>query len=257
MAQKYGVGYKVQDNASTKVKKEYSNAEYQSLFTPPDASKRPQNYPADFTSFEETYSTTPANGLPYPYTAKLATVAPNVFTSAGKAYAAVPPTASSKVFVHDHDHHGKHHFVHDVVGHYITDVAGHKLKHVGEVLESGLLTEPIIHKLSFAKAALLQLLAIIGPLSAIKTIHVVAKASEPHHAREAEVPAGPSAAGPVEPGEFGHHAPPPTLVGIIMHFVSQLSKFNADAKLHLIPNLLKIVSSSSAASSRVSGHHGH
>lgn len=258
MGQKYGVGYKVQPDASSnKVKKEYSNSEYQNLFSPDVVGKRPQNYQSEFTSFDDTYSTTSASGLPYPYTGKLATVAPNVFTSGGKAFIA-PPTASSKVFVHDHDHHhGKHHFVHDVVGHYITDVAGHKLKHAGEVLESGLLTEPIIHKLSFAKAALLQLLAIIGPLSAIKTIHVVAKASEPHHRSEPEhevPPVGPT--GPVEHGGegFGHHSYPPTLVGIMMHFMASLSKFNTDAKLHLIPNLLKIISSASAASSRVSKH---
>lgn len=267
---KYSVGYKVQDSPSNKVKKEFSNNEYSNLFIP-DTNKRSPSYSPDFSSFDETYSTTSANLLPYPYTGKLSPVS---YASADpKPY--VPPTASSKIFIHHephehghHSHHGhhghhghhvhdKHHFVHDVVGHYITDVAGHKLRHVGEALESGELTEPIIHKLSFAKAALLQLLAIIGPLSAIKTIHVVAKASEPHHHEPDH--AEPPAIGPYgEHSEHhGAHPYPHTLVGMIMHFVAQLSKFNTDAKLHLIPNLLKVVSYASSSSAHVSNHHPH
>lgn len=254
---KFNVGYKSQDGPSNKVKKEYSNAEY--LFMPEN--KRAQTFSPDYGSFDEFGS---PNGGPsaiqfaYPGGLKLSPPPGSIHVSKP---APSPATASNKVFVHHHDHldhHDKPHFIHDVVGHYITDVAGHKLKHYGEALESGALTEPIIHKLSFAKAALLQLLAIIGPLSAIKTIHVVAKASEPHEPEHIEAVPGPF------PGEHiesfaPHHAPPypPTLVGMILHFIGSLSKFNKDAKLHLIPNLLRVVSHASAASSHVSAHHHH
>ncbi|XP_065200493.1 uncharacterized protein LOC135831722 [Planococcus citri] len=247
---KFNIGYKI-DPPSNKVKKEYSNSEY--LF-PPDSSKRPQTFTPDF-SYED-YSSTPGTSLlsfPYPGQLKPSSLPAN-FLSTPKQF---PPTASSKIFVHGH--HDKPHVIHDLVGHVITDVAGHKLKHYGEALESGALTEPIIHKLSFAKAALLQLLAIIGPLSAIKTIHVVAKASDPHHHEPEHFEGVPP------PGAFSEHidpfppAPHPhyssTLSGILFNFIAQLSKFNTEAKLHLIPNLLKIISSSSSSSAHASAHH--
>lgn len=246
---KFNVGYKIQDAPSNKVKKEYGNNEY--LFAP-EANKRPQTFTPDFTSFEDYSSTASPSLLQFPFTGQLKpnNNAPNFLSNPTK----FPPTASSKVFIHPHD---KPHIFHDVVGHYITDVAGHKLKHVGEALESGAYTEPIIHKLSFAKAALLQLLAIIGPLSAIKTIHFVAKASEPHEPEHLEgIPPIPFASDHVDP--YPPHSPyPPTLVGMILHFVAQLSKFNTEAKLHLIPNLLRIVSGASSSSAHASGHGHH
>ncbi len=258
---KYSVGYKVQDGGTTKVKKEYGSNDYQSLFASADSGK---------FSFDDGYSSTPTIqpsllSPAYPYTGQLKIAVPAVTPTNVYPKPFQPPTASNKIFIHHdgphdhhHHHHDKHHFVHDVVGHYITDVAGHKLKHVGEVLESGALTEPIIHKLSFAKAALLQLLAIIGPLSAIKTIHVVAKASDPHH--EPDHVDGLSSGPPAPVAEHAEFHPPPahyppTLIGMIMHFVAQLSKFNTEAKLHLIPNLLKVVSYASSSSAHSSGHH--
>lgn len=138
--------------------------------------------------------------------------------------------------------------MHDVVGHYISDVAGHKIKHVGEVLQSGELNEPIIHKLFFAKAALLPLLAIIGSLSAINGVHLVAKASDPH----THEPEGHAAAAP-DHEDFGHSPHPGTFVGFIYHFLSQLSKFNTAAKVHFFPNLFRIVSKTSASSAHASG----
>ncbi|XP_065204926.1 uncharacterized protein LOC135834877 [Planococcus citri] len=247
---KFSIGYKIQDSASNKVKKEYSNSEY--LF-PPESSKRPQTFTPDF-SYED-YSTSPAPSLlsfPYPGQQKPSSL-PSNFFSTPKQF---PPTASSKVFVHGH--YDKPHVIHDLVGHVITDVAGHKLKHYGEALESGALTEPIIHKLSFAKAALLQLLAIIGPLSAIKTIHVAAKASGPHHHEPEYLEGVPPGAfsehiDPFVPGPHPHHSS--TLSGIIFNLIASLSKFNTEAKIHLIPNLLKIISSSSSASAHASAHH--
>lgn len=260
---KYNVGYKVQDSSTTKVKKEYGSNEYQNLFSPNTNKRSPYNS-ADFASFDESYTTTASpNIVSYPYSGqlKLNNNGDNLYTqSSSKTYA--PATASNKVFIHHGHHDEPHHFVHDVVEHYITDVAGHKLKHVGEALESGELTEPIIHKLSFAKAALLQLLAIIGPLSAIKTIHVVAKASDPHHHHHEgghidgiSAPASPIPSEHEEP--HSHHHYSPTLAGIILHFVAQLSKFNTEAKLHLIPNLLKLVSYASSSSAHSSAHHPH
>lgn len=266
LSKKYNVGYKVQEAGTTKVKKEFSNSEYLNLFAP-DSLKRPYSN-NEFTSFDETYSTTSAPLLQYPYPGQLK------INFAQDEYAPKPEPpqpyspviAANKAF-----HHDKGHLVHDAVGHFITDVAGHKLKHVGEVLESGEFTEPIIHKLSLAKAALLQLLAIIGPLSAIKTIHFVARASDPHHPHHPEhaehvesyIPPAPAPAPlPVPlPAEVAEYEPaphyPPTLVGMILHFVAQLSKFNTEAKVHLIPNLLKVLSRTSASSAHVSGHISH
>lgn len=138
--------------------------------------------------------------------------------------------------------------MHDVVGHYISDVAGHKIRHVGEVLESGALNEPIIHKLFFAKAALLPLLAIIGSLSAINGVHFVAKASAHPHGPE---PEGHAVSAPDHEG-YGHDYHPNTLVGLIYHFMSRLSKFNNEAKVHFLPNLLGVISRTSSSSAHVS-----
>lgn len=258
---KYNVGYKVQEGGTTKVKKEYSNSEYLNLFAP-DSLKRPYGT-NELASYDETYSTTAAPLLQYPYTGQLKiNLAPEYTPKAEPPQPYPPVIATNKVY-----HHDKGHLIHDALGHFITDVASHKLKHVGEVLESGEFTEPIIHKLSIAKAALLQLLAIIGPLSAIKTVHFVARASDPHHPHHPEPiehvdnyisPAPVPVPVPAEVAEF-EPAPhyPPTLIGMILHFVAQLSRFNTEAKVHLIPNLLKVLGRTSASSAHVSGNAPH
>lgn len=261
-SKKYNVGYKVQEAGTTKVKKEFSNNEYLNLFAP-ESLKRPYSN-NEFASFDGTYSTTAAPLPQYPYPGQLKiNFAPEYTPKPEPPQPYSPDIATNKIF-----HHDKAHLLHDVLGHFITDVAGHKLKHAGEALESGEYTEPIVHKLSLAKAALLQLLAIIGPLSAIKTIHFVARASDPHphHPEHVEhvdgyIPPAPVPAPVPLPAEVAEYEPaphyPPTLIGMILNFVAQLSKFNTEAKVHLIPNLLKVLGRTSSSSAHVSGHFPH
>jgi len=246
------------------VKNEFGDGDYHPVFGPEGGLKRP--YTAeDFLSFDgrdehagEHYSSTAGPLARYPYV-DYSTVAYSTPKPTVPAKSSAPATAASKVFIPHgphHYHHPKHHFVHDVVGHYISDVAGHKIRHVGEVLESGALNEPIIHKLKFAKAALLPLVAIVGSLSAINGVHFVAKASDPHAYEHGHAAAGAGAAAPDHDEGFGHAHHPNTLVGLIYHVVAQLSKFNTAAKVHFVPNLLRIVSKTSSSSAHASGHHG-
>lgn len=244
----------------------------------PESDKRMQTYPSEYLNAIDDFpppSISSPGIVAFPYTGNPTKLLPvNAGRSQDKSY---PPTASSKIFIPDHHHSHHHggppdfdHFLHHEKPHFLyenvdllTGVAGHKLKHAGEVLESGALTEPIVHKLPFIKAALLQLLAIIGPLSAAKTIHVIAQgshSSNPHHDHHepAALPSAPSGPGepmPLEPYHAGPPHHPPTLVGLILNFMGQLSRFNTEAKVHLIPNLLKILSTSSTSSAHSSAHY--